>query len=134
MEQVRRKLSYANVVATLALVIAVAGIPTAVAVTKEKAGKNTVTSKSIKDGTVTARDLARTRVVLGANAGGPRTASCGENERLLSGGVGPTFRANNLIEAKMIDSYPSADAARWNGWATPGTTVWALCLEATPGK
>ncbi len=55
--RIRKHLSYSNVVATLALVIAVAGGTTAIA-GKVTAPKNSVTSKSIREGNVTAKDLA----------------------------------------------------------------------------
>ena len=56
----RAKLTYANVVATLALIIAVAGGSAAVALS---IGKNSVKASSIKAGNVTARELAGVRVV-----------------------------------------------------------------------
>ena len=55
LSRIRERLTYANVVATLALVVAVAGGTTAIAIT---AAKNSVTTKSIKAGNVTARDIA----------------------------------------------------------------------------
>ena len=61
MHKLRERLTYANVAATLALVIAVAGGTTAIAA--NKAPKNSVASSSIKPFNVTARDLAGIRVV-----------------------------------------------------------------------
>ena len=58
MNWLRRHLTYANVTATLALVIAVAGGTTAIAM-KATAPKNSVTTKSIRPYNVTARDLTR---------------------------------------------------------------------------
>ena len=58
MNWLRRNLSYANVAASLALVIAVAGGTTAIAM-KATAPKNSVTTKSIRPYNVTARDLTR---------------------------------------------------------------------------
>ncbi len=58
MNWLRRNLSYANVTATLALIIAVAGGTTAIAM-KATAPKNSVASKSIRPYNVTARDLTR---------------------------------------------------------------------------
>ncbi len=58
MNWLRRNLSYANVAATLALVIAVAGGTTAIAM-KTTAPKNSVSTKSIRPYNVTARDLTR---------------------------------------------------------------------------
>ena len=62
MNWLRRNLSYANVTATLALVIAVAGGTTAIAM-KATAPKNSVTTKSIRPYNVTARDLTRLGLV-----------------------------------------------------------------------
>ena len=59
-QQIKSKLTYANVVATIALVVAISGGATAIAIT---AGKNTVTTKSIKPGNVTARDLGPVKTV-----------------------------------------------------------------------
>ncbi len=61
--RLRSKLSYSNVVATLALLVAISGGATAIAIS---AGKNTVTTKSIKPGNVTARDLGPIRTVIEA--------------------------------------------------------------------
>ena len=59
--RIKRHFSYANVAATLALIIAVAGGTTAIA--GGKAAKNSVASSSIKPFNVTAGDLAGVRVV-----------------------------------------------------------------------
>ena len=61
MRRLKPHLTYANVAATAALIIAVAGGTTAIA--GSKAGKNTVASSSIKPYNVTAPDLARIQVV-----------------------------------------------------------------------
>ena len=61
MRRIRSHLSYANVAATLALIIAIAGGTTAIA--GSKAAKNSVASSSIKPFNVTARDLAGVKVV-----------------------------------------------------------------------
>jgi hypothetical protein len=94
--RIRERLTYANVVATLALIVAVAGGSTAIAIT---AAKNSVTSKSIRKGNVTANDLTAVR---NASAEGllvdpvpndgiftPLTleAKCPGKSRAISGGV-----------------------------------------------
>ena len=61
MGRFRRHLTYANVAATLALFVAVAGGTTAIAL--NSAPKNSVKSSSIKPFNVTAGDLAGVRVV-----------------------------------------------------------------------
>jgi hypothetical protein len=129
MKKLRQKLTYANVAATLALVLAVAGGTTAIAASK--APKNSVASSSIKPNNVTATDLAGIRVVQ-AFGEFKVVASCGKKERLIGGG------ANSV--ANIAASRPSG-----NGWyveqgITPGTTgnvpvnAYALCLKAKPGK
>ena len=134
LKELRQHLSYANVVATLALVIAVAGIPTAVAVTN-KPGKNTVTSKSIKRGNVTARDLADVGVVLAQGDGASLTATCEPNEKLLGGGGAVTPAVTNQIPNPALRiSRPEG-----NGWvigshAPSNATAYALCLSAKPTK
>ncbi len=57
MDRLRRHLTYANVAATLALIVAVAGGTTAIAM-KATAPKNSVTTKSIRPYNVTAGDLS----------------------------------------------------------------------------
>ncbi len=60
--QARRHLSYANVMSTLAVVLALVGGSTAVSIAGKKnskvAPKNSVTSKSIRNGSIQAADLA----------------------------------------------------------------------------
>ncbi len=58
MDRIKPHLTYANVTATLALIVAVAGGTTAIAM-KATAPKNSVVSKSIRPYNVTARDLTR---------------------------------------------------------------------------
>jgi hypothetical protein len=95
----RRHLTYANVAATLALVIAVAGGTTAIAM-KTTAPKNSVISKSIRPGNVTAKDLTTALNVVstttltdpspldGQYASGVADAHCPPGTRLLNGGGG----------------------------------------------
>ncbi len=67
----RPRLSYANVTATIALLVAVAGGTTAIAGVA-KAPKNSVVAKSIKKGNVTAKKLTTTvRVNAQANITDP---------------------------------------------------------------
>lgn len=124
----KSRLSYANVMATLAFVVALTGGTTAVAVST-KLSKNSVTTKSVRNGNVTAPKLAAIRVVAGApNA----TATCGAGERLIGGGARGT--ANNpAMPSSLLTSYPSG-----NSWvASPGVNAnvvpYALCLSAKPG-
>ena len=121
----RKHLSYANVVATLALIVAVAGGTTAVAISG-KAAKNSVTSKSIKDGSVTGRDLASVRVGVFNNA---TIATCLPGERLLSAGLG--------FPDEVSEFGPTEDGNTWLriSKAIGGAgRITVLCLKATPGK
>ncbi len=123
MKKLRGKLTYANVAATLALVIAVAGGTTALA-----ASKNSVTSSSIKPYNVTASDLAGIRVVQ-VSGEFKAFAACSHRERLLGGGGSAS---------PLGTSRPGS-----NGWyveqgsALGGNQIvsaYALCLKAKPGK
>lgn len=145
MERMRRRLSYANVVATLALVVAVAGGATAVA-GGFKALKNSVTSKSIKDGNVTARDLtAAVRVDTAASVSDPiagdgnftfagTQANCPGGGRPIGGGV-TTGGINRVFVASSAMS-----ATGWVGGVSSDAggarqfTVTAWCLIKKPGK
>jgi hypothetical protein len=123
----RKHLSYANVAATMALVIALAGGATAIA--GSKAAKNSVVSSSIKPFNVAARDLAGIRLVQ-ANGQFSAFASCSRRERLLGGG-GNAPVGDNLGASRPGD----------NGWYvqqgnSPQTHVsaYAICLKSKPRK
>jgi trimeric autotransporter adhesin len=148
MDVLRGKLTYANVVATVALIVAVAGIPTAVAVTTAKVKKNSITSKQIKDGAIKASDLANSAVTAAKIAdgnvsapklasihpvvdqqgpGGVATAGCAAPERMLSGG-------SSSGGGNVLASYPEG-IDRWRSFTSGGTSniAYALCLKAAPG-
>lgn len=127
MRRLKPHLTYANLAATLALIIAVAGGTTAIA--GSKAGKNTVASSSIKPYNVTARDLAGIRVVQG-NGQFSALAPCERGEHLIGGGG----------SAPAGDSLGVSRPAG-NGWYAqqgvgPEThmVAYALCLKPKPGK
>jgi hypothetical protein len=127
MHRLKPHLSYANVAATLALIIAVAGGTTAIA--GGKAAKNSVASSSIKPFNVTAGDLAGIRVVQ-ANGQFAAFAPCARNDRLLGGG-GSSPAGDNLGASRPGE----------HGWYVqqgggPNTHViaYAVCLKGKPGK
>jgi hypothetical protein len=129
MRRIKRHLTYANVAASLALIIAIAGGTTAIA--GSKAQKNSVASSSIKPYNVTAKNLAGIRVVR-VDGQFKAFASCGNRERLIGGG------ANGLNASGPIGASSPGD----NGWYVeqaggleprPVTAI-ALCLRAKPGK
>jgi hypothetical protein len=136
-----RSLTYANVMSTIAVVGVVAG-GTAYALP----GKNSVHSDDIARGEVTARDLARTRIVTQTElASDPNpgdglptpttvTAPCPRGARLLTGGFS---LANAPPDVKVNNSQPT-QGARTTSWsvlvgsddALPVTVVaYALCLS-----
>lgn len=132
MGKAKRHLTYANVMATLAVVIAVAGGSAAIAVTSNAPKNADVTKKGkIKPGHVTAAALAGIDVQTAATKdGSPAKAVCLPGERLLGGG-GETTTQNGLIISK-----PEANA--WLAQPVPPasgatTTAYALCLKAAPG-
>lgn len=124
MRRIKRHLSYANVAATLALLVAIGGSATALA--GSKAPKNSVVSSSIKPYNVTAGDLAGIRVVpvVGQVSA---FAQCPKGERLIGGGGGA--------------STVGVSSPRNNGWYVeqaggpdgPVSST-ALCLKTKPGK
>lgn len=135
MQRLKRHLTYANVAATLALVIAVAGIPTAIAISKGAKSSDVNKKGNIRTGRVTARKLATGSVTAAKLAGidivqqggNPQvTASCPVGERLLSGGA---FGADIRV------SEPTPEG---NGWTvvavSGGVRATALCLKASPGS
>jgi hypothetical protein len=108
MHRLRRHLSYANVAATLALVVAIAGGTTAIA-------GNKIGAQDIK------KIKVRQAVAPGTGSGAPpfALARCRPGEKLTGGG-GAGFGS---------ESYPQG-----NGWAAKGLTgtggvvAYALCL------
>ncbi len=144
MDRIRRHLSYANVTATLALLVAVAGGTTAIAM-KATAPKNSVTSKSIRPYNVTARDLSRLIEVRnqttfsdpgppdGTFARASATAVCPSGTRVISGGG---FVDSNF--AALIGSNPISEgwvvSAKADGANQATITVIARCLSKRAEK
>ena len=126
MRRLKPHLTYANVAATVALIIAVAGGTTAIA--GSKAGKNTVASSSIKPYNVTARDLAGIRVVEVDGQFSAFAAASGVNACRSRAPFRRAFRRSGFASwrKRMVC------AAREG----PDTLMaaYALCLKAKPGK
>ena len=119
MTRIRNNLTYANVMSTLAVIIALAGGSTAIALS---AGKNTVTTKSIRNGNVTAKDLAEVRVV-SASGEGSATALCRPGEdRVGGGGLAQSGlgRSHPVDRGWMVVEFPESNPV----------TAYALCLGA----
>ncbi len=150
MTSLKGKLSYANVAATIALVLAVAGIPSAAAITAGKVKKNSITSKQIKPGAIRASDLAGGAVTAAKIADGNVTAPklagthlatdedqspgpgqalavCPASERMLGGGASTGGAA--------IHTSAPVGIGQWRVFAESSnfTTAYALCLKAAPG-
>jgi hypothetical protein len=144
MHRLRSHLTYANVVATVALVVAVAGGTTAIA-TKATAPKNSVTSKSIRSYNVTSRDLSRLVEVRnqtifndpappdGAFTRASATAQCPSGTRVITGGG---FVDND--RAALMGSYPITEGwtatAKADGTNEARITVIARCLSKRAEK
>lgn len=120
----RKHLSYANVVATLALVVAVSGGSAAMAISLNK---GSVGTKQLKNGSVTAAKLAPTTTREATNLGGLADVSCAPGERLLGGG-GASQDVNDLGV-----SAPLPEGANRNRWVAGNgigqVKAYAICLK-----
>ncbi len=114
MKTIRTKLTYANVVSTLALIVAIGGGTTAIAIS----------------GKVGAKDLAKTKV---REVGSPSNvqavdvkANCGKGERLIGGG-------GSMAQGSLKSSEPEGRGWRiqGGGTATPSNSgrAVAFCLS-----
>jgi hypothetical protein len=142
--RLRCHLSYANVAATLALIIAIAGGTAAVAGTK-KAPKNSVVAKSIKNGNVTAKKLGPTTLINasatisdpspldGTYVTGTAVAHCPTGSRAISGG-------GTASGGFLVTSAPDGTGSGWRIVAasdSPGQTLVnanVSCLLPTAGS
>jgi hypothetical protein len=126
MRRIKRQITYANVAATLALLVAIAGGTTAIA--GGKAAKNSVASSSIKPFNVTAGDLAGIRVVQ-VNSQVSAFASCRRGERLLGGGgsAGGPLGASRPGNSGWFVQQGSGPEDR-------PVIAYAFCLRGKPGK
>jgi len=147
MHRIRRHLTYANVAASLALVIAVAGGTTAIA-TKSTAPKNSVTSKSIRPFNVTSRDLSRLIQVFGtasfndpqppdgAATGNVAVATCPSGSRLVTGGGFVDSSAAHIVGSSPgAQSWSVNAAGDGTNQATITAIAWCLSKKAEkPGR
>lgn len=132
---IRTKLTYANVVATLALIVAVAGGSTAIAISSKQkiSGKlikrGTITTKQLKNGSITGPKLAKIdRIQIAGTAGNTSKAVCPQGATLVSGGV-----SGSTIDP-VIQSTPSPGSEEWLGASSSPPLIVAMCLRAHPGK
>jgi hypothetical protein len=130
--RLRGQLNYANVMSTIAVVVAVAGGSTAVAVTVNASKKSDVnkkgniraervTAKKIANGAVAASELGAIEVVR-AESPGDAVAACPPGTRLLSGGAAQTVGGDQLTQSR-----PEGNG--WFGSATGPVAAYALCLR-----
>ena len=130
MRRIRPHLSYANVAATLALLIAIAGGTTAIA--GSRAAKNSVVSSSIKPYNVTAGDLAGIRTVE-VDAQFSAFASCGKGERLIGGGGSP-IPPGGVVDLGVSRPGDNGWFVQQGGGPNRLMAAYALCLKKKPGK
>lgn len=140
----RKHLSYANVAATLALVVAVAGGSVAIAGSVKKAPKNSVASSSIRPNNVTAPDLTRIIRVNGqttltdpgppdgTSVVGTASATCPSGSRVLSGGGSGGPGTTVIVTAPQGEGWVvSAEA---DGIGTATVQAVAKCLSKKAEK
>jgi hypothetical protein len=141
---IRKHLSYANVTATLALVVAIGG-GTAFALR----GKGTVTSYKIRNGNVTGVDLSSTKIVTKAFSvpdtkasddewgGGGTAVFCPRGFRLIGGGGAAPPGSSG--RAAISRSSPNGDGgwtvtAQQDSGKTQHGYAFALCIRKRPGR
>ena len=118
MRRLRPHLTYANVVATIALVLAVSGGTAAIAIT---ASKNSVTTKSIQKGAVRAKNLGPVVVRTQTGPGiGQGIAKCAKGERVIGGG--------GIATDSLRTSVPLGNGWQATSFGGSETTAYALCL------
>ncbi len=122
LRNLKPKLTYANVVATLALIVAVSGGATAVAIS---VSKNSVTTKSIRKGAVTAPKLGKVeRQDRNSDRPARPQRQCQKGDQVLGGG--------GFVSWSPEHSPISTPTA--NGWRLQLRVVWAVNdqLRLTP--
>jgi hypothetical protein len=142
-EQVRKHLSYANAAATLALVLAIAGGSTAIAVTVNASKKSDVNKKGkIRAGRISAPKLASIRLESKAfpdagTAPGEVSLGCQPGERLITGGasVPPGVDPATATQNKLLSSHPGPNNTWMASYETnvsphPPLTLYIACLAA----
>lgn len=137
MQRIRGHLTYANVTATLALICAVAGGTSAIAVKKNPKGATVrVTKKSdiTKTGKIRPGRVARNKIATGAiganqlgtilvrQLDGEGAISCQAGERRIAGGA---FASLGLIQS-VPESAPQPES--WRGSGGGFVRVQVLCL------
>ena len=132
----RKHLSYANVAATLALVIAVAGGSVAVAGSAKKAPKNSVKTSSIANKVITAKKLKDVKSVsqtatFTGPSGATATANCPAGAIALggSGAADPGSFLQGVGSFGPNTGWQATAASTAGGSHSVSATVWCL-----PGK
>jgi hypothetical protein len=117
MKKVRRTFSYANVVATIALFLAVSG---GVVYAASTIGKNAVKSKNIAANAVKARNLAKNAVKAKSIASNAVTGAKIKKESVTSGKVKKATLTRNNLAAGTLAGLQVADV---QAAAVPGLTT-----------
>jgi hypothetical protein len=131
--RLKQRLTYSNLASTTALVLALIGGSTAIAISKQVGTKQlknqAVTANKIRDGNITASKLAAVDVVqvTGGNSSAAH-ASCPGSERLIGGGARIDISGPS---AALRESRP--DGNGWTAQPTNGSSavVYALCLRGS---
>lgn len=143
MSSIRKRMTYANVVATLALIVAVAGGSTAIAL-QATAPKNSVTTKSIRKGNVTADDLTAVRNASaeallvdpvpndGSYTGLTLEAKCPGKSRAISGGVTSSVTKGGVVTSTKTQNGWLGRVVSDQGPAPLGVAVNVSCLLPSP--
>ena len=113
MQSIRSKLTYSNVVATLALILVLGGGSALAA--KQMLPKNSVGTKQIKNGAVAAGKLKNGSVTAAKLAGGAVTAASLANGAVTAATLAPGAVTSNAISNQAVDTSKLATGAVANG-------------------
>jgi hypothetical protein len=138
MQRIRRHLTYANVMSTLAVAFAIAGGSTAIAVSVNASKKSDINPKgNIRAGKVSTKKLANNAVassklgqieIVQATAVNEAMASCPPSARLLSGG-GAVAGGIGAAVARSLPKDNGWQATINSGVGAQEITAYALCLR-----
>lgn len=125
----RAKLTYANVMSTIAVVLALTGGATAVAV---GLGKGSVGPRELKKGAVRGQELGP--VVMRKRTGpgvGQGIVRCNKGERVIGGGGIAAPTGGGTVSLTQSEPLPNGWAAAGTGASAAGATVtaFAMCLR-----
>jgi hypothetical protein len=126
MEAIRRKLNYANVMATIAVFVALGGSAYAVgrlpknSVGAKQLKKSAVTTAKVKDGAITGQKIKLSTlgtVPSAANAGSAGTAGNAANADALGGKPASAFAPSTVVRSATVNGSGALVAAKSDGIA-----------------